>query len=150
MRPFFSHLLLLGSLLLAALFGWLIGRMQELKIALPEAEMRLVPDMRSRIPVVHIEGIRDGKIVGTISGSGRVFFGDDYVVPGSGGMFSVPSSTILREMIDVHIPPGMNFVASRKGKKFYPIRSASANKIIPENRVYFKTAKEAKERGFVE
>jgi len=40
------------------------------------------------------------------------------------------------------------FVASKSGKKFYPVDSASAKKIAEENRVFFKTAEEAEKAGF--
>lgn len=39
------------------------------------------------------------------------------------------------------------FVASRSGKKYYPSNCGSANRIKPENRVYFKTSNEAEARG---
>jgi hypothetical protein len=39
------------------------------------------------------------------------------------------------------------FVASRSGKKYYPSNCGSANRIKPENRVYFKTSTEAEARG---
>jgi len=39
------------------------------------------------------------------------------------------------------------FVASRSGKKYYPSSCGSANRIKPENRVYFNTPSEAEARG---
>lgn len=36
-----------------------------------------------------------------------------------------------------------NFVASKSGTKYYPIDCKSANRIKPENRVYFMTEEEA-------
>jgi hypothetical protein len=46
------------------------------------------------------------------------------------------------------IPDGMKFVASSKGKKYYPVFSASGNRITPKNRLYFRTAKEAEIAGY--
>ncbi|MBI3619245.1 S1 RNA-binding domain-containing protein [Candidatus Peregrinibacteria bacterium] len=40
------------------------------------------------------------------------------------------------------------FVASKTGKKFYPINSAAAKKIKEENRVYFRDGKEAEAAGY--
>ena len=40
------------------------------------------------------------------------------------------------------------FVASKTGKKFYPVDSAAGKKIKEENRVFFKTEKEAEKAGF--
>ena len=42
------------------------------------------------------------------------------------------------------------FVASKTGKKYYEVGSGAAEKILEENRVYFKTEKEAKEGGYAE
>ncbi len=42
------------------------------------------------------------------------------------------------------------WVASKSGKKFYPVDSASAKKIAEENRVFFKTEEEAKAAGYNE
>lgn len=48
----------------------------------------------------------------------------------------------------VEVPEGMNFVASKEGKKFYAVDSASGKKIKAEKRVYFKDEDEAKEAGY--
>ncbi|MFA5800474.1 MAG: S1 RNA-binding domain-containing protein, partial [Candidatus Peribacteraceae bacterium] len=47
-------------------------------------------------------------------------------------------------------PDSPAFVASKSGKKFYHVDSASAKKIAEENRVFFKTEEEAKAAGYVE
>ncbi len=46
--------------------------------------------------------------------------------------------------------PAEGFVASKTGKKFYEAGSGAANKIAEENRVFFKTADEAKAAGYAE
>lgn len=43
---------------------------------------------------------------------------------------------------------GAKFVASKTGKKYYELDSAAGQKIKEENRVYFKTEKEAEKAGF--
>jgi len=40
------------------------------------------------------------------------------------------------------------FVASKSGKKYYPLNSAQGKKIKEENRLYFKDEKAAKAAGF--
>lgn len=49
---------------------------------------------------------------------------------------------------DVEVPEGMEFVASKEGKKYYAIDSASGKKIKAEKRVYFANEDEAKEAGY--
>ncbi len=48
----------------------------------------------------------------------------------------------------VEIPEGMKYVASKAGKKYYEVESASGKKIKADKRVYFKTEDEAKEAGY--
>jgi len=43
----------------------------------------------------------------------------------------------------------MQFVASKRGKKYYPVRSGEAQRIVPENRVYFESALQAEGAGYV-
>ena len=45
-------------------------------------------------------------------------------------------------------PEGAAFVASKTGKKFYPVDSVQGKKIKEENRVYFKTEAEGEAAGF--
>ncbi len=40
-----------------------------------------------------------------------------------------------------------SYMASKSGTKYYPIGCKSANRIKPENRVYFNTVDEAEEEG---
>lgn len=48
----------------------------------------------------------------------------------------------------VEVPEGAAFVASKDGKKFYAVDSASGKKIKADKRVYFKTEEEATEAGY--
>jgi len=41
-----------------------------------------------------------------------------------------------------------NYLASSRGKKYYPVDCPAANNIKNENRVYFKTASEAEAKGY--
>ncbi len=48
----------------------------------------------------------------------------------------------------IEVPEGMQFVASKDGKKFYAVDSAAGKKIKAEKRVYFATEAEAEEAGY--
>lgn|SRR5574343_616029 len=41
-----------------------------------------------------------------------------------------------------------NYLASKRGKKYYPVDCPAAQNIKPENRLYFNTAAEAENRGY--
>lgn len=100
------------------------------------------------VPVVTINGIRNGKLEGALSGNIRLFAGSHLVLPDGSGSFSIGDSKILTNRIEIHIPDGMRFVASKKGKKYYPVESASAGNLSPANRVYFPSAEAAERAGF--
>jgi small subunit ribosomal protein S1 len=49
---------------------------------------------------------------------------------------------------DIEVPEGMQFVASKDGKKYYGVDTAAGKKIKAEKRVYFKDEAEAEEAGY--
>lgn len=108
----------------------------------------LQPDLRPKVCTVTLEGIRDAFIEGTLTGSGRVFIGDTQALPRDDGSFSVPAGPFLTRRVTVTVPQGAQFVASKRGSKYYPLRSMSAEKIAPQNRVYFQSHAQAREAGF--
>ena len=86
--------------------------------------------------------IGDGKTIG----SARVVLGKTVLT--SSGIFALDAQSILHNAVEVVVPDGMQFVASSKGKKYYPVFSSSGNRITPKNRLYFRTAKEAEIAGY--
>ncbi len=100
------------------------------------------------IPVVTIHGIRNGKLEGVVSGNVRLFAGSHLVLVDGSGAFSIRDNKLLTNMIKIHIPEGMRFVASKKGKKYYPAGSAAAGNLAPANRIYFPDAQSAERAGF--
>ena len=142
-----SKALAVLAILAALLLGVLLGSI--LRIArTPVSPMILVEDRRPLIPVVRIDGAEDGHIVGSVHGDVRVFLGDRVVVPNASGSFRVPGRNLLKDVTTVRIPSGMRFVASKRGKKYYPVASASAAKLAPANRVYFRDTASAEHAGF--
>ena len=65
---------------------------------------------------------------------------------------SVPVRVLQTAPSSPHLstaPAGMHFVASRRGKKYYPVGSPAAAALKPENRVYFPDAAAAEDAGFI-
>lgn len=130
--------------------GYLTGRIVDTHIAMASVPLlAVVPDTRPRVPVVHIEGIRNGYIEGTMSSGARLVIGDSIAhatasgsQPGT-GRFRMPAAPFLVNHVTVEVPEGMRFVASRSGKKYYTVESAAGSRLKPENRVYFRTEEEA-------
>lgn len=131
------------SLLLGTLFGAIFTATHR-----PSSSITLHPDVRPTIPVIRINGIEDGKITGSIHGNARLFLGDVMPIPDGSGAFRIPAGNLFRDTVTVRVPAGMRFVASRRGKKYYPVRSANAAKLAPANRVYFADAESALRAGY--
>lgn len=108
----------------------------------------IVPDTRSLVPTVIIEGIENGELWGQTRGNMRLFLGQTQVMPDGSGAFRVPAGMLLRDVRVIAAPDGMHFIASKKGKRFYPVHSKQAEALAPKNRVYFKTENEARSAGY--
>lgn len=55
---------------------------------------------------------------------------------------------IVPKLSDLKIDESkFKYLASKSGTRYYPIGCKSANRIKPENRVYFNTVDEAREEG---
>ncbi len=108
----------------------------------------LEQDTRPKVCTVTVDGILDGNVTGTLTGSGRVFIGDTQALPTTDGSFAVPAGSFLTRRISITIPAGAQFVASKKGSKAYPLRSSQAQKIAPQNRVYFPSREQAEAAGY--
>ncbi|MDD4627976.1 MAG: hypothetical protein PHE68_01115 [Candidatus Peribacteraceae bacterium] len=137
-----------GALLLACLLGYLIGRIVTCRLALPQTPIALTEDIRPLVPTIRVDGIRNGYLEGSVVGDGRFVLGGHAVVTDHSGAFRVPAAPLLTNMITVTVPEGMKFVASKNGKKYYAVGSASAAQIAPINRIYFRTAEAAEQAGY--
>lgn len=136
-----------GLIVLIGLSGYTAGRVVTLR-RLADPPFHLEPDLRPRVPVVQIEGMREGMMTGRISGDVRVFWGEKMILPDGSGAFRVAADLLVEE-VTVQVPEGMQFVASRKGKKYYPVTSPMGERIAPQNRLYFPTADAAEAYGFL-
>ena len=65
----------------------------------------------------------------------------------SSGAFTINITEILPMLKTIPHPEHTKFVASKRGKKFYPIDSPNAFLISVKNRIFFVTEQEARERG---
>lgn len=110
--------------------------------------LSIIPDTRPLIPTVIITGIENGELLGTIRGEMRLFLGDKQIVPDGSGSFRVPAGILKTDVHTIAAPEGMQFVASKKGKRFYPVQAKQAQALAPKNRIYFRTQEEAQAAGY--
>lgn len=139
---------ILGVLLL--LLGGCVGA----SFALAAASLRVsealpfeIADVARPVPTVIIAAAPPGRFEGILSGSGRVMLGETLVAAGSGSFSGVMAGS-LPVVVEVRVPPGMHFVASKTGKKYYAVDSAMGNRLLPKNRVYFPDRAAAEAAGY--
>lgn len=105
-------------------------------------------DIHVPVPLVHIREINNGSIIGTVGTGARLVIGETIVVASADTSFRIPAVPLLTNIIDVPIPHGAMYVASKRGKKYYDVTSSAGANLAPENRLYFQTAAEAEAMGY--
>jgi hypothetical protein len=132
---------------IALVIGFLIGRIISSMALTAEINVQSAK-IAKVIPVVQIDRMEAGNIVGNIQGDVRVFIGENQVIPTEDTTFSVAGTSLLTNHISVLVPTGMRYVASKNGSKVYHVQSSQGSKLTPKNRVYFKTLKQALDAGY--
>lgn len=136
----FVFTLILGLLVGSTLTAW-IHRVP------PSIHLQEDVDDNS-VAVVRIEGIRNNALQGTAEGDVRIVADGSIVPVNASGAFVIKNTNVLTNIIHIDIPAGMQFVASSRGKKYYPVDSASAQNLSLDHRIYFTTAAEAEAAGY--
>lgn len=114
----------------------------------PPSVTVLTEDVHRGIPLVRVQEINDGEIVGNVGVGARLVIGEEVVTPEDDGSFRMDAKAFLVNIIDVKIPHGVLFVASNRGKNYYPVASSAGQKLTPANRIYFRSAEEAEAMGY--
>ena len=104
-------------------------------------------ELAPAIPTVIIEAAPAGTVEGRLEGDARLLLGNDLVASGSGSFRGIMQGSLPR-VVEVLVPPGMKYVASKTGKKYYDVTSAMGNRLLPKNRVYFPDRASAEAAGF--
>jgi len=138
----------IGTLLLTFLVGYTFGQ-TVMSRKIQDVPLTITTDTRQKVPVVIINGIENSKLVGSIAEEVRVFLDDEMVIPNASGAFAVSADSLFVNSVTVSVPEGMQFVASSRGKYYYPVISSKGERITPKNRIYFRDANAAEGAGFV-
>lgn len=136
-----------GGALVIFLLGYTFGQFV-MNAKIQDVPLQIVEDARPLVPVVDLEGVKDGQLEGVLTGDVRLFLGGEMILPDESGMFRVPANLLFINYVQVKVPDGMQFVASKKGKNYYSVSSSAGEKIVPENRVYFVNEIEAGVAGY--
>lgn len=131
------------------LIGYLGGRIVTL-LEVPDATPMHIDhvNIENDVPVVELRAVQNGMIAGELRGDARLFAHGEQILPDASGAIVIPVSPFLTQYVDVLVPEGAAFVASRRGKKYYPVGSAAGDNLSPQNRIYFRSAEEAERAGY--
>jgi hypothetical protein len=142
---------LIPTIVLSLLSGFCTGSVIDAYLFHPAPVPRVIADdSPSPVPVVRIDGIRNGVLVGSVTGDVRLAARGRSILPDGSGSFVITDRSVLTNEIRIMVPAGMRFVASKRGKKYYPVDSASAAGLSPSNRLYFTNAAAAERAGYAE
>lgn len=136
------------AIMLSFLVGALGGSIAMLRARIHADVPMTVADTPSDKASVVLEGFRDGALRGRAAGTVRLFAQEEAVAIDARGSFAIVHPAFRIEEVTVPVPPGMRFVASKRGSKYYAVDSAGGSNIVPENRVYFPDAASAEAAGF--
>lgn len=133
--------------------GIIIGKYQERILFNQENSkiLQLEEDLNLNIPAVKILGLNDGLLVGTISEKAiRLSTENEIASIDKDLNFSLKFNNVLRKDLLFNVPENMNYIASSRGKKFYNIYDSYAEKIAPQNRIFFPTKESVLNAGYIE
>jgi hypothetical protein len=117
---------------------------------IPVYDIQKIPDISPQVSLVRIQKITGGVLSGEVEGKARILSQGNISVPDNEGTFSIDIKDLLLENTQANneIPAGTTHVASAKGKKFYRVGTPAAERIAPENRVFFFSEFEAMSKGY--
>lgn len=130
--------------------GFLAGDIAEkLQIAKAPDIVLAGKNLGETVPVFTVSEVSKSGIKGIATGGEmRLVAGEEISVSTGSGEIFLPLAQGQWRDVSIVIPDGARFVASKKGKKVYPVESKSAEKLSAENRIYFSTKEEAKQAGY--
>ena len=135
------------SIFFAVLLGYFLGGISGTRSLQGDLTMRIVEDSGALVPTVNIRSWKSGSMEGLVQGEVRLLVDGTPVVPGQSGSFALGNPA--RQGASSGVPAGMQFVASKRGKKYYPVGSAGANNLSEANKIYFPDAAAAEAAGYV-
>lgn len=142
------RLWILGLSASALCVAYLLGRVMSV-VAVHSEPIHILPDHRPLSTTVVLQSWDNGMLRGAMLGSGRLLVGNRAVVINGSGAFAVrlelPKAAPAQGAATGY---GGGFVASSRGKKYYPARSPAAEKLSPKYLRHFATKAEAEAAGY--
>lgn len=147
-----THLIISAVLILliGGLTGYTIGFVRASIQRFPN--LQIVEDINEGVPTLKLLEAKNGQLVGETAGRPfrLAYSPNDILELEPETRFSIPLNRIdLKTYYQARdLPPGTQFIASKKGKYYYSVNDKRAFMISEKNRLYFKSEEEAENRGF--
>ena len=134
---------------LAISLGYLMASfISQIESVSAPSDIRVIDrDISRRAPIVHINEINRGSIVGIVGTGARLIIKDEAIIPSKDRSFSIPASKFLVNIVDIKVPRNTKFVASKRGRKYYPVAS-SRWKSLKSELLFFRSKEEAEALGY--
>jgi len=131
--------------------GYTIGYFSATVKSFPE--IKTVGEINPGVATIKLLEVKNGQLIGKISGQNArlAYSADDILELDIEDKFSIPLNKInLKDFyIESAIPENARFIASSQGKYYYSILDKKAFNITPGNRLYFSSAAEAEQKGYL-
>jgi hypothetical protein len=128
------------------------GMLTQAYRAIPDTPVEKTFDLNPGVAVVIFDRIENGKLMGHGSGTPvRLLTRTELEVPQTGGTFAISLNDLgLKNtaVTNASIPEWAQFVASKNGKKYYPVNSSRAKTLSEKTRIFFPDAKSATQQGY--
>lgn len=154
--PFRHTFRQLITLFLSLVFSFWFGRLSvQYQIQGDLPPLQTVSEINPKIPLVTIEEIRGGKLLGNVNRSEmRIVSNGKVAVPDEDLHFELDLQHLgflgeRRQVIVHHVPEWAHFVASKNGKYFYEVNEKSGKNLSVPTRLYFATEEAAEKAGYV-
>jgi hypothetical protein len=112
-------------------------------------DIQIVPQNHDKIPLIHFEKIENGTMYGkTGEKEIRFIIGKESIFTSHGGNFDFSVAEILPMLKTLPAPDGSEFVASKRGSRYWALDEPEAFLLSEKNRIFFKNAQEAEDYGY--
>jgi len=135
---------------IGVLSGYSIGYFEGSQKSFPD--IKIIEDINQGISTIKLLEIKNGKLIGEISGKDTRFAynADNIIEIKQGESFEIPLNKIsLKDFyVSKSIPKDALYIASKSGKYYYSIFDKKAFNLSKNNRIYFTNEEDAKKAGY--
>lgn len=104
----------------------------------------------AKVPTIVLEKTENGILFANITGGdARIIVSDNEEVVTGQGSVEVDITPVLPTLKMIPHPEGMQYVASKRGKYYWPLDGIEAHQIAWANRTFFASSEDAEIAGYI-